>query len=868
MKCRFPFSWSRLLCSHLVRERPSAQELSLQARERWHSRAIRTLTSLALCFTLLACTPPAADKPVALKELRKGALRGHLVQPSSSAEVGLVDGDVALESPTLSVVVRGAAQSAERGAIVAIRQPHGSTHDWESLRPLLALDEVLHELQVRAVRLAEVSRRPAIVVDAVVETESRYLFVQRTFSIGNVHNALRIGTRVHLARGPAPREMRIVERVAFGGGTPIAPLHGPLQADAPVEVEWLARTIERTAIVVGPLAGEARVIGYSVDHGRSDLIRFSDVWFPARVESAGTYVAEACVTASQAGLGQAVRALGWMRGKPFAEAVAMLSTNPPDAQVEVVEATTGRFVVAATPDEQRRAILPLPDGALSVPLAVSARAGGVEASDRMELTGPPYEPVILTIPESSKLLLRVSQATTGEPLPARVRILPLRGTRALDLGPDGLAAGAIDTLIVAGGRSEISLPAGYYRVIVTHGPEWTVLDQSIELGVGKRVELTARLERAIDPGAWIPCELHVHQAPSPDSRVTLEDRVASLVAEGIAFAVPTDHNHVTDLSAAIAAQPLWGLASVPGVEVTTDAPIFGHFNVYPFPLDPTAPGQGAPEYRGLTPAQLFGSLHALAPDAVVQVNHPRLEGGIGYFDVAEYEPDHDHGNPLWSDDFDALEVWNGFDLARWENMQRVFAEWLGMLEHGHRIVATGGSDSHTIRSEGAGYPRTYVRAPLAGVAPDKQLVGALREGRAFVTSGPFLTARIGDAGIGDRVILQDKSVSLDVFVQVAAWMQVSTLRVYLGSKVLRQVPLGPPSSSNTAGRRYQRTLRLTVDRPGPLVVTVEGDASLEPVVARRGVKPFAFTNPIWLVAGPETNPVAAPPDLPELAPAR
>jgi hypothetical protein len=808
---------------------------------------------------LLACTP-RAEQPVAPKDLRKGPLHGYVVQGSAVSETGgLVDGDIALESPALSIVVRAAAQSPERGAIVAVMQAQSTAHDWETLQPLLAIDDKLHELRVRDVRLATVSQRPAIVVDAVVETESMFMFVQRTFSIGDVHNALRIGTRVRLARGPTPREVHVVERVSFGGGTPVAPLQGALQADTPLEVEWVARAIERKALVVGPLSGKARVIGYSVDHGRSDLIRFSDVWFPTRTESAGTYVAESCLTASQAGLAQAVRALGFLRGKPFAEAVAMLSTNPPDTQVEVVEATTGRFVVAGAPDEQRRVILPLPDDALTLPLSVGVRAGGVEARERVALEGPPYEPVILTIPESSKLLVRVSQTVTGEPLPARVRILPLRGTRALDLGPDGLASGAIDTLIVGSGRAEIRLPAGYYRVIVTHGPEWTVADQSLELGIGKSLELNARLERAIDPGAWIPCELHVHQAPSPDSRVTLEDRVASLVAEGIAFAVPTDHNHVTDLTAAIAAQPLWGLSSVSGIEVTTDEPIFGHFNVYPFPLDSAAPGQGAPEYRGQTPAGLFSALRTLAPDAVVQVNHPRIEGGIGYFDVTEYDAQHDDGSPLWSDDFDAIEVWNGFDLARWDNMQRVFSEWLAMLEHGHRVVATGASDSHTIRSEGAGYPRTYVRAPLAGVAPDKQLIGALRQGRAFVTSGPFLTARVGEAGLGDRVVLREKTVNLEVFVQVPAWMQVNTLRIYLGTKVLRELPLGAPSVSNNAGRRYQRSLRLVVDRPGALVVTVEGNGSLEPVVARRGVKPFAFTNPIWLLTSPEATSAESPP---------
>src|SRR5690606_11400140 len=33
---------------------------------------------------------------------------------------------------------------------------------------------------------------------------------------------------------------------------------------------------------------------------------------------------------------------------------------------------------------------------------------------------------------------------------------------------------------------------------------------------------------------------------------------------------------------------------------------------------------------------------------------------------------------------------------------------IGMLARGARVVATGSSDSHTLRSEWAGYPRTYV----------------------------------------------------------------------------------------------------------------------------------------------------------------
>jgi len=286
------------------------------------------------------------------------------------------------------------------------------------------------------------------------------------------------------------------------------------------------------------------------------------------------------------------------------------------------------------------------------------------------------------------------------------------------------------------------------------------------------------------------------------------------------------------------------LFTVPGVEVTTDAPNFGHFNAYPYPVDPSLPAQGAPEYRGWQPGDMFAALHAVGPDVVVQVNHPRIEGGIGYFEKAQYDSVHDHGNELWSDDFDALEVWNGFDLARWQNVERVLGDWLAMLEHGHRIVATGSSDSHTIRSEGAGYPRTYVRAPLAGVGHGVDITRALRNGRAF-----------GDATLGDAVDLNPgQPLELEVSVQVPHWMQVTTLRVHLGTTIVRELPLGPPSTSTAVGRRYRRTVRLSLEKTGPLVVSVEGDGVLDPVVARRGVRPFAFTNPIWVVRPGEKAP--------------
>jgi hypothetical protein len=123
-----------------------------------------------------------------------------------------------------------------------------------------------------------------------------------------------------------------------------------------------------------------------------------------------------------------------------------------------------------------------------------------------------------------------------------------------------------------------------------------------------------------------------------------------------------------------------------------------------------------------------------------------------------------------------------------------------------------------------------------------------------------LNVFIGQRGLGEQVELREERLPLDIYVQAPLWMPVTTLRIYLGSRLLLSTPLGPPALVSSAGRRWQRKVVLAPPGPGPLIVAVEGPVGLEPILARRGVRPFAFTNPIWLVpegqgAGP-ASPIA------------
>jgi hypothetical protein len=810
----------------------------------------------AWCVLLLCtygCTTPAAPQTAGRQPpaaVEAGGVRAFVVQKRDARLPHAVPGDALLEGPQLSIEIDGSSSPSRRGALVALR--HGTVaHDWESLLPWVWFGGEAHAIEIERSRVARVGGRPAIVIEGTARTRELELRVERFVELADIGTVVFIRTRVVLARGAAPADLSVVERVRWGGGTPVAPLAGPLLHEQPVSADWIGRAIERRAVALGSPDGPLRIVGQQTEHGRADVLRLTDVWLPLRTLAAGRWQADALLSTSLGGLAEAVRRIGWARNQPFAEVAVTLTVAPPGAEVRVVEADSGDFVSAGNPDAARRVLLPLPEAARGRALAVVAYARGREASARVPLTGPPYTPLELTIPQGSMLSVHAHSAAYGEAIPVRVRVLPRNGTADPNLGPDWASRGAIDTVVAPNGEAHIPLPTGFYRVIVTHGPEWTVHDEDVELDVGEVTPVDARLEHVVDPGPWVACDLHVHAEPSPDSEVELADRVASLVAEGIAFAVPTDHNHVTDYSDAIRAQPLQGLLSVPGVEVTTNAPNYGHFNAFPMRLDPDKPGNGAPTYQGVEPAALFSALHALSPDLMVQVNHPRLEGNIGYFDLTGFDPATGNGNEHYSDAYDALEVWNGFDLARRANVERVFAEWLAEIARGRHVIATGSSDSHTIRSEAAGYPRTYVRASPGGAHDGRALIQALKAGRAFVTSGPFLNVQVNGRGPGDKVFVDGDEADVEIAVQSAPWIDLSALRVYLGGDLVYRGAIDEHALTRTTGAsRFATMLHVPLRRSAPLVVAVDGDKQLDEVVARRGIRPFAFINPIWLVKAP------------------
>ncbi|MGZ3417059.1 MAG: CehA/McbA family metallohydrolase [Polyangiales bacterium] len=442
-------------------------------------------------------------------------------------------------------------------------------------------------------------------------------------------------------------------------------------------------------------------------------------------------------------------------------------------------------------------------------------------------------------------LLETFDAKTQAAVPARVVIVTNGVVKDHVWDDRREAERTMPVVDVAGGRTVASLPVGHHTLLATRGMGWSIARREVDVFDGDARQLSFELKQEHTHPGWIGCDFHVHAKLSFDaSTVSYEDRVRSLAAVGVECAAATEHDHVGDHGPAATALGLDDVfRAIRGVELTTLAPTFGHFNVYPWP-----DGGVIPKVHATNAEALFDAVHKLPGSWILQVNHPRLRNAdgstIGYFDIAGIDPK--SGNPLGSyhfrRDYDAIEVFNGYELHDLPPVRRMILEWISMLDRGDVHVATGSSDAHTLTMPWAGFPRTMVRVGEgwreAG-RPIAAIVDALKHGRAYVTSGPLLDLRIGDATIGDET----KAGLVHLEVGATSWLAPPSATLHLGTSELGAMPMKLDASRNVwVG---EMTIAAPTKRR-PLVAVVEADVIGDAIAVTGLPRTLAVTNPIWI----------------------
>lgn len=439
----------------------------------------------------------------------------------------------------------------------------------------------------------------------------------------------------------------------------------------------------------------------------------------------------------------------------------------------------------------------------------------------------------------------------GKPVAAKLDIRGRGGTPTPDFGDDGDEAGAGHFVWSGNGHFSRSLTVGDYSVMATAGIERDAARWDVHIDRDATAKLEGTLTRVIDTPGWISGDLHLHQAPSVDADIACSTRVIAVAAEGVELAVATDHYVVTDLGPTVARLHRSGALGVPlmtmtGTELSTVGNRFGHFNVFPLhPGDRIA-------YVNTTPHQLFAAARAASPGGLLQVNHPRWED-IGYFWRYRMDPKTARiparYKNVYDPAFDAIEVFNGVDAAYLPRVRHVLYDWLHLLGRGHRYTATGNSDSHKLFFDDPGLPRNLIHYGSAksdaddAKADPAAVIAALHQGRVLVTSGPVIDADVQGVGPGGTLHGHARRVPLHLRIRAAPWIDVSQVEVLLGPRG-RRVRFIPVRASRKVVR-LDTTVQLAVPARSFVVILASGRRDL-PNVYSPGVKPFAFTNPIWL----------------------
>ena len=444
----------------------------------------------------------------------------------------------------------------------------------------------------------------------------------------------------------------------------------------------------------------------------------------------------------------------------------------------------------------------------------------------------------------------------GEYVPGKVSVIGLSPTRSPYLRPDnpretGRSFEAFkNSVYPLEGGLDVKLPAGIYLISASRGPEYSRDERLVEILKDDLRTLAFTIDKVIEIPNLISLEPHIHTNFS-DGRMSVPERLKSIVGEGLDVVIGTDHNYVTNYSETLKRLGLNKyLAVIRGSEVTKGGVI--HYNSYPVAYIENEDDHGAIEVDPDDVAALFAASRAKNPKAIIQVNHPR-SGDLGYFNNFKL----DKATAAFAGkgfdlSFMVMEAMNGPTFFR--GNQEAIEDWLHLLNRGAYFPIMGSSDAHTIDESEPGFSRTYVyySGPKGDGLESAAVLQSLLRGRSFVTNGPFIDFKVNGASLpGDTAAAKNGKIDLDIKVSGASWVSVDEVRLIVNGE--RKI-IFPVKSGDRSPEKFRQIFNITLDRDAALVVEALGRKTLYPVVQRQtadglpqnAVLPYALTNPIFI----------------------
>jgi hypothetical protein len=446
---------------------------------------------------------------------------------------------------------------------------------------------------------------------------------------------------------------------------------------------------------------------------------------------------------------------------------------------------------------------------------------------------------------------------------------------------------------VSGDTGVFAIQPGTYQFVVSHGPEYSVSKTTLTVTAGSPGSpqvINASLVPVVDTTGFVSSDYHVHLINSPDSVITKNERITTMLAEGVDYFVASDHDFITDLTNDVAALGASALVkTAPSQEITYfDS---GHFGAYPLSIvnpnsvtggaidwgregEPVGLGYPSDGSYDLSPNEMV--LLAKGPPynaKVVQANHFN-SGTLGYFRVhgidttavppqSSTAPNKLRLDPsitnTYTDELTALELW--IENTRGQNALAIgenLGDWFNLLNNfnstnpTYRKTATFDSDTHSTTVVQAGGPRNMVASSTdsPGLIDPSTLADNLNDGRNIGTNGPYMTVSISGSaappashGLASPMLVKATggSATVTVNVQSPDWAQYDRVQIFVNN-----VPSCTTTSPNFVGGSKKLCLptpNFNVAVSPTAVVLPNGGTRLTATV----VQPLTITQDSWVV---------------------
>lgn len=450
-----------------------------------------------------------------------------------------------------------------------------------------------------------------------------------------------------------------------------------------------------------------------------------------------------------------------------------------------------------------------------------------------------------TLPELGAIAVTATGAEGA--LPVRVQTVPQSAPEpslSRRWGEPDRPARRTHVVFPTDGQVTLPVLPGTHRVIVSRGFEYDLFESDVEVTAGETTNVPVMLERVVDTTGVMCADYHIHTNRSPDSSDPARFKLHSSAGDGLEIPCRSDHEWVVSWDELVEEETLDGwLFGVTSLELTTFA--WGHFGVVPLTPRPNEPNNGAPDWTGKNPPEVFAEVHARPEDPLLIINHPRGAAIGGYFSAAGYDAATGtvRNAHLWDESFGAIETFS--DSSFDESAEQV-ADWFSFLRSGRRVWAVGSSDTHHVmRGSPVGYPRTCLRVGLDD--PEALRTGgaetlvrdATADGHFTVSGGIYVDAWArGDVQPGDEVTGAAARESVRVRVQAAPWIDVDALEVWVDGELAQTIAI----EASTEVVRFDDTIEVEGDW---VVFHAKGDRDLSPALPGR--MPFGVTQPIFFV---------------------